>query len=146
MSSHYCRVLIVVAALCAVCVANAQQDFSKVEIKTDKVADGIYMMAGAGGNLGLSVGEDAVFLIDDQYAPLDAKIKAAIAALTDKPVQVRAQHPLARRPHRRQREPRQGGRAHRGARQRAQAHERRAVHRVLQAEGAARRPRPRCRW
>ncbi len=45
------------------------------------------MLTGSGGNLGLSVGPDAVFLIDDQYAPLTPKIQAAIAAITKKPVQ-----------------------------------------------------------
>ena len=45
------------------------------------------MLMGAGGNLGLAVGNDAVFLIDDQYAPLTPKIQAAIAAITRKPVQ-----------------------------------------------------------
>ena len=67
-------------------VAVAQQDFSKVEIKTEKLADTVYMMMGAGGNLGLSVGEDAVFVIDDQFAPLTPKIQAAIAAITQQPV------------------------------------------------------------
>jgi glyoxylase-like metal-dependent hydrolase (beta-lactamase superfamily II) len=43
------------------------------------------MLMGAGGNMGLSVGEDATFLIDDQFGPLTAKIQAAIAAVTDKP-------------------------------------------------------------
>jgi len=43
-------------------------------------------MTGAGGNLGLSIGEDAVFLVDDQFAPLTPRIQAAIAKLTDKPV------------------------------------------------------------
>jgi glyoxylase-like metal-dependent hydrolase (beta-lactamase superfamily II) len=75
---------------CAVAFAAhspfAQQDFSKVEIKTEKLADSVYMMTGAGGNLGLSVGEDAVFVIDDQFAPLTPKIQAAIAAITPKPV------------------------------------------------------------
>lgn len=66
--------------------ALAQQDFSKVEIKTTKLNDTTYMMEGAGGNLGLSVGPDAVFLIDDQFAPMSAKISAAIKAITDKPV------------------------------------------------------------
>ena len=67
--------------------ASAQQpDFSKVEVKATKLADGLYMLAGAGGNLGLSVGEDAVFLVDDDFAPLTEKIKAAIAAISDKPV------------------------------------------------------------
>ena len=62
------------------------QDFSKVEIKTQKLADGVYMLEGSGGNIGVGVGEDAAFLIDDQYAPLTPKILAAMAKLTDKPV------------------------------------------------------------
>src|SRR4051812_3064935 len=66
--------------------ALAQQDLSQVEIQTQKLADTVYMMTGSGGNLGLSVGEDAVFLVDDQFAPLTPKIQAAIAKLTDKPV------------------------------------------------------------
>jgi glyoxylase-like metal-dependent hydrolase (beta-lactamase superfamily II) len=66
--------------------AAAQQDYSKVEIKTTKLGTTTYMMEGAGGNLGLSIGDDAVFLIDDQFAPLSEKITAAIAKLTDKPV------------------------------------------------------------
>lgn len=64
----------------------AQGDFSKVRIVTEKLSDTTYMMTGAGGNLGLSIGDDAVFLIDDQYAPLTPRIQAAIAALTAKPV------------------------------------------------------------
>jgi cyclase len=72
--------------LSAASVAAQQQDFSKVEIKPTKLADGLYMLTGAGGNMALSVGEDAVFLVDDQYAPLTERIKAAIAAITDKPV------------------------------------------------------------
>ena len=68
-------------------LAQAQQDFSKVEIKADKLNETTWMLTGAGGNIGLSVGEDAVFLIDDQYAPLAPKIKAAIARITSKPVQ-----------------------------------------------------------
>jgi cyclase len=66
--------------------ALAQEDLSQVEIQTQKLADKVYMMTGSGGNLGLSVGEDAVFLIDDQFAPLTPKIQAAIAKITDKPV------------------------------------------------------------
>jgi len=47
---------------------SAQQDFTKVEIETTKVADGVYMLNGAGGNIGVSVGADGVFVIDDQFA------------------------------------------------------------------------------
>ena len=65
----------------------AQQDYSKVEIKAEKLNDTTYMLVGAGGNIGLCVGDDAVFIIDDQFAPLAPKIKAAIAAITKKPVQ-----------------------------------------------------------
>jgi glyoxylase-like metal-dependent hydrolase (beta-lactamase superfamily II) len=64
----------------------AQQDFSKVEIKADKLSDTVYMLTGAGGNIGLSIGDDAVVMVDDQFAPLTPKIKEAIAKLTPKPV------------------------------------------------------------
>ena len=76
------------AALWVVTVgsAHAQQNFEKVEIKTQKLTDSIYMLIGAGGNMGLSIGADGVFLIDDQFAPLTPKIEAAIKALTPKPV------------------------------------------------------------
>lgn len=63
------------------------QDFSGVTIKTEKLTDTLYMLTGAGGNIGLSAGDDAVFVIDDQFAPLAGKIKAAVAAVTKKPVQ-----------------------------------------------------------
>ncbi len=63
-----------------------ERDFSKVEVVPQKVAEGIFMMTGAGGNLGVSVGPDGVFLIDDQYAPLTDKIKAAVATVSDKPI------------------------------------------------------------
>ncbi len=64
----------------------AEDKFSKVEIKTVKLGHGIYMLTGAGGNIGISSGKDGVFMIDDQFAPLTPKIKQAIAAISDKPV------------------------------------------------------------
>ena len=80
--------LVLAAALLALATfsAAAQQDFSKVEVKADKIADGLWMLTGAGGNIGVSAGPDGVFLVDDQYAPLTDKIKAAIATVSDKPV------------------------------------------------------------
>ena len=56
----------------------AQRDWSKVEITAEKVTDNIYMLKGAGGNIGVSVGEDGVLMIDAQYAPISDKIKIAI--------------------------------------------------------------------
>jgi len=45
----------------------AQQDFGKVHLETIPAAKGVYMLVGSGGNIGLSVGQDGAFLIDDQY-------------------------------------------------------------------------------
>jgi glyoxylase-like metal-dependent hydrolase (beta-lactamase superfamily II) len=69
----------VALAMVALPAAAAAQNPENVQITTVEVADGIYMLMGAGGNLGLSIGDDGAFLIDDQFAPLNAKIVAAIA-------------------------------------------------------------------
>ncbi len=67
-------------------LACAQGRFDKVEITVTKVTDHIYMLQGAGGNIGISTGNDGVFMIDDQFAPLSKKITKAIATISDKPV------------------------------------------------------------
>lgn len=64
--------------------ASAQDD--GVTIDVNEVADGVYMLTGQGGNIGLSVGDDGAFLIDDQFARLSEKILAAVATVTDEPV------------------------------------------------------------
>ena len=79
-------ILALLAAALAPAPPATAQDFSKVEIRTRKLADTVWMLTGAGGNLGLSAGEDAVFLVDDQYAPLTGKIQAAVAAVSKKPL------------------------------------------------------------
>ena len=66
--------------------AFAQQDFSKVEIKVTRVAGPVYMLQGAGGNIGFSAGEDGVFMIDTEFAALAPKIKDAIRQVSDKPI------------------------------------------------------------
>ena len=58
--------------------AFAQQDFSKVEIQAQPLGGTVYMLTGAGGNIGLSVGEEAVFMVDDQFAPLTPKIQQGL--------------------------------------------------------------------
>lgn len=73
-------------ALVAVPVVAQQPDFSKVEVKAEKVAEGLYMLTGSGGNMGLSVGKSGSLLIDDQFAPLTDKILAAVKAITPDPV------------------------------------------------------------
>ena len=64
-------------------VAYAQRDFSTVEIIPHHVRGGYYYLQGAGGNIGLSVGEDGIVMIDDQFAPLTDKILAAIREIND---------------------------------------------------------------
>ena len=63
-----------------------EQDFDAVEIQTVPVAENVYMLLGEGGNIGVSAGEDGVFMIDDQFAPLTEKIRAAIATFSDEPI------------------------------------------------------------
>ena len=80
------RACVAVALMLAVAAPVAAQNFDTVQVRTTSLGRGVYMLTGAGGNMGLAVGDDAVFLIDDEYAPLTPKIRAAIAALTPKPV------------------------------------------------------------
>ena len=79
--------LVIAGFLFALSGASAQdQDFSKVQIKVTKVAGNVYMLEGAGGNIGASVGEDGIVIVDDQYAPLADRIQTALKGVTDKPV------------------------------------------------------------
>ncbi len=75
-----------IALLLAGASGAQEPDWGEVQIRTTGLGYGIYMLEGLGGNIGLSVGEDGVFMIDDQFAPLTAKILAAVAEVTDKPV------------------------------------------------------------
>jgi cyclase len=62
-------------------VAAQQQDFSKVEIKVIPAAGNIYMLQGAGGNIGVSAGSDGILIVDDQYAPLAERIRTALKGI-----------------------------------------------------------------
>ena len=61
----------------------SQTDWSKVEVKASKVAGNVYMLTGSGGNIGVSVGADGILIVDDQFAPLADKIRAALKTLGD---------------------------------------------------------------
>ncbi|MBK6306430.1 MAG: MBL fold metallo-hydrolase [Gemmatimonadetes bacterium] len=81
--------LALLAATATIVVARpamAQQNFDSVQVTVQQLAPRVYALFGSGGNMGLLIGDDGAVLIDDQYAPLSDKIKAAIARLTDKPV------------------------------------------------------------
>jgi len=66
--------------------ALAQQDFSKVEIKTTDLGNKTYRLEGAGGNITLAVGSDGLIMVDTQFAPLSDKIKAAVKAISPLPI------------------------------------------------------------
>jgi len=62
------------------------QNFDTVQVTSTKVAGNVHMIVGSGGNIGLMAGDDAAFVVDDQFAPLTPKILAAIKAITPQPV------------------------------------------------------------
>ncbi len=77
---------ILAGMVAALCLGSVQAQQAEVSFTMTEVAQGIYMLKGQGGNIGLSVGDDGVFMIDDQYAPLTEGIRAEIAKITDQPV------------------------------------------------------------
>jgi glyoxylase-like metal-dependent hydrolase (beta-lactamase superfamily II) len=80
--------LSILALLLTIPSVMLAQDFDNVQITTIPVRDNIYMLQGSGGNIGVSIGDDGVMIVDDQFAPLTDKIAAAIAQLTDQAVSV----------------------------------------------------------
>src|ERR1700751_4240297 len=79
--------LLVVLVGFAACRAVSQDaDFSKVQMKVTKVAGNVYLLQGAGGKIGASVGDDGFVIVDDKYAPLGEKIQAAWEGIRKKPV------------------------------------------------------------
>jgi len=79
---------VVIAFLGAMRNFGQDQDFSKVEMKVQKVAGTVYMLEGAGGNIGASVGDDGIVIVDDEFLPLADKIEAALKGISDKPIKV----------------------------------------------------------
>ena len=79
--------LIVAVGTLAFCAPSlGAQNFDTIQVRSQALGGGVYILTGAGGNIGLAVGDEAVFVVDDQFAPLTPKILAAIAVITSKPV------------------------------------------------------------
>jgi cyclase len=79
---------VAIVLFAGLCLAQPAQDFSKVTVKSSLVAGSVHVLEGAGGNIGVSSGNDGVFVIDDQFAPLAPKILKAIKAISPKPVKL----------------------------------------------------------
>ncbi len=73
-------------ALVAGVAPTAARGENSIEIRAAKVNGNVHMLTGRGGNMAVSIGEQGVFLVDDQFAPLTPKIEAAIRAIRDEPV------------------------------------------------------------
>lgn len=76
-----CMATVVVALGPGAAPALAQQDWESVEIRATPVAGQVYMLEGRGGNIGVSAGPDGILIVDDQFAPLAPKIRAALSEL-----------------------------------------------------------------
>ena len=72
---------VILLLLPGLALAQQPQDFSKVQIKVSKVAGNVYMLQGSGGNIAASVGDDGIFMVDAEYAPLGDKILAALQSI-----------------------------------------------------------------
>ncbi len=71
---------------CVFVLSQLHAQFDNVVIKVDTLSQNMYMLTGRGGNIGVYVGQERVFMIDDQFAPLSEKIQKTISSLTDKPI------------------------------------------------------------
>ena len=80
------KIVFIFALIVAAIQQTTAQNFDSVQIKTVKITETISMLEGAGGNIGVLTGKDGIVIIDDQFAPLSEKIKAALKTLSDKPV------------------------------------------------------------
>lgn len=84
------RALLAVAVAAALgggaALVVAQGGMDKIEIKAEKLGGNVWVLYGAGGNMGLCAGPDGAVLIDDEFAPLSARILAAVKQTADQPV------------------------------------------------------------
>jgi len=87
ISTHRLATFVFALAVLVPGTVQGQNQMDDVEIEVVELNPNLYVLYGQGGNIGLSIGEDGAFLIDDQFAPLTEKIKAAVASVTDLPVE-----------------------------------------------------------
>ncbi len=90
MRTAFAGIALAAVALAAAQASAQQPDWSRIEIKAEKVAGNVYVLTGEGafngGNVGVAVGRDGVLLVDDKFEPLVPKIEAALRGITSQPV------------------------------------------------------------
>jgi cyclase len=75
------KVLLALLIFSGTCI-RAQENFDSVQIVPVKVLDNLYFLKGAGGNIGVFIGDEGTLMVDDQFAPLSNKINGAIKTLS----------------------------------------------------------------
>ncbi len=86
MTGSLVRPAVLVAGLCIAGFAHAQADTEELTVKATHVAGCVWRLEGRGGNIGVCAGEDGVFMVDDQYAPLTPAIAEAIRGIQAGPI------------------------------------------------------------
>ena len=84
--SYFAIGLLLLLTLTTIIVNDVNAQYENVTINTTKLTDSIYMLKGSGGNIIVSIGQNGVFMVDDQFAPLTEKIKDAISKITDQSI------------------------------------------------------------
>jgi cyclase len=84
--SYFAIGLLLLLTLTIIIFNDVNAQYENVTINTTKLTDSIYMLKGSGGNIIVSIGQDGVFMVDDQFAPLTEKIKDAISKITDQSI------------------------------------------------------------
>lgn len=64
------------------------QDGAKNNVGIIRVKDSIYMIKGRGGNIGVCVGENGVFMIDDKFPETSSSVIQKINTITSKPIEL----------------------------------------------------------
>ena len=82
------RTALFTSILIALTLNCKAQGFEDVKIEATKLTNHIYVLTGAGGNIGISIGKDGIFIIDDQFAPLTRKIETKLKELSDQPIKI----------------------------------------------------------
>lgn len=67
-------------------VYGQKEENNNFSFNITQVTDSIYILSGGGGNVGVSVGDDGIFLIDDKYTNLTDEMLNAIREISDKPI------------------------------------------------------------
>ena len=88
MNAAYRNVIPILLVTVGMAGPLAAQDWAKIEIHTIPLTDNLYVLANAGGNIALSVGEDGALLVDAGFEEMGEKVIAAVKAVNPRPLRL----------------------------------------------------------